>query len=285
MGGSTSRLRILFDHGCKASDLGTAFNLILVGARIRPFYCVSDDKLKEVQSLIELYGSKDLRLEGSKVCPLVSKPEASTLWPLSTSLTTGSSALDSHLYYHLDAFVLLKNSKTKVLQSALFYSFEAPEPLTPSTKTALFHAMMKAYHLAERLSKEHLSLSTDLSYHAALSPSLLHSLARQTMAPSSLPLLKTYLETNGFGKLSEALAANPSLATSPAFYSKILAPVLSFEASGILGSLGTSSTDSQVLSAQKSLWASSLLASLSQSPAGHSTGPRPDKPNIWPSTI
>lgn len=264
MGGSTSRLRNLFDHGCKASDLATAFNLVLVGAHIRPFYCVADEGLKEVQSLIELYGSKDLRLEGSKVYPLVSKPEASTLWPLSPTLAMGPSALDSHLYYHLDAFILLKNSKTKTFHSALFYTFEAPEPLTPSTKTALYHSMMKAYHLATRFSKEHLSLSTDLSYYAVLSPSLLHSLARQTLPPSSLPILKTYLETNGFGKLSEALAANPSLATSSAFYTKVLAPVLSFEASGILGTLGTSSTDSQVLAVQKSLWASSLLSLASQ---------------------
>jgi len=268
MGAATSRLGRIFSHALQVTSLSTAFNLALVADGIRPSFHVSPPELAATQKVIDLYAAKLLSLKGDGL--VVGKHDASG-WPHPTPVPAVPSSADSTLFYHMDAFILCHDSKTKQDTSAVFYSFEAPEPLSHTSQGALYHSMLKAYTLARRLSSnadDGVILRVDLAYHKVLPPTMVHTLVTTGTTADLDPLL-TYLRKNGFGPVADTLQANPRLLTSEAFRRGVLAPLFTFEQSGMLstftrasggkGGDGTS-TQQQELQAQTQTWSQALLS-------------------------
>jgi hypothetical protein len=258
MGASTSRLRQFFHKALEVTDLPTAFNFALVFDGIRPSFQVSDAFLSPSSKLIELYAPATLNLQGQSVS--LAEPKPDYPWPSAfPSGTPPPTSLDSNLYYRLDGFIVMENTSTKTDQAAVFYTFEAPEPLSQTNRSALYRGMLKAYHLAVKLSDDQNVFRTDLAYHSVLSPSLLHKVASLSVGPQDLEILLAYLERNGFGYTASQIKASPRLTQSPAFRQGVLNPILTFESSGVMTSLNLTPSKRGALGAQKTAWEQALF--------------------------
>jgi hypothetical protein len=246
------------------ASLGTAFNLALVADGIRPSFPLTPKEAPIIRKLIGLYATKLLAVQGNSlvVSSAVSsgKHKPNPAWPLAPSLTT---SMDSHLFYHMDAFILCHNSKTKEDSGAVFYSYEAPEPLSHASQTNLYHCMLQSYNLARRLSstsEEGLVLRVDVVHHKVLSPTMVHGLTTSGTTTPDLDLLLTYLHANGFAPVADVLQSNPHLLASDSFRKGVLSPLFIFEQSGVLSTLKLTHVKHEALQSHLAAWCQALLS-------------------------